>query len=335
MKKKNTSEISKYPKKKTKRKHKVTNWSEYNRSLVNRGNLHVWIDTNIAAQWNSKKTNKPGRPFTYSDTAILLFLRLRVLFKLPLRQTQGLLTWLLSEMGLSELKIPDHSQVCRRAKKLKVSLNAKVNKNEALYVLVDSTGLKVYGEGEWKVKKHGYEKRRTWKKLHLCVDDGSFQIVSSSLTDVKGGGDAQAAVDLLKDAVGNDNHNITGFTGDGAYDAHFLYNALQYYGIKIIRIPPHKSAKTLQEIYENAPEKDSLRDVNIKAVREKGLEKWKKESDYHRRSRIETAMYRYKQIIGNRLKSRCTENQITEHKIACQMLNMMASLGMPKSIAVA
>ncbi len=223
----------------------------------------------------------------YADGMILLFLQLRQVFRLPLRQTQGFLLSLRDMMQLSELLIPSYSQVCRRSKKLPVPCNAKIKQGERVHLVMDATGLK--------------------------------------------GGDAQVAADSVKDL--RKKYDIASNICDGAYDAHNLYHVLEQSGVEKILIPPKKKARTLGELYANAPPEDRARDVNIRNSRAQGLQKWKEEVGYHRRSRVETAMYRYKQIIGERLRSRCHANQITEHKIACQILNTMASLGMPERIA--
>ncbi len=225
-------------------------------------------------------------------------------------------------MQLSELLIPSYSQVCRRSKKLPVPCNAKIKQGERVHLVVDATGLKVYGDGEWSASKYGSKKRRVWEKLHICMDGPSFQIVHSDLK----GGDAQVAADSVKDL--RKKYDIASNICDGAYDAYNLYHVLEQSGVGKILIPPKKKARTLGELYANAPPEDSARDVNIKNSRAQGLQKWKEEVGYHRRSRVETAMYRYKQMIEERLRSRCTE-----HKIACQILNTMASLGMPERIA--
>ncbi len=252
----------------------------------------------------------------YADGMILLFLQLRQVFRLPLRQTQGFLLGLRDMMQLSGWLIPSYSQVCRRSKKLPVPCNAKIKQGERVHLVVDATGLKVYGDGEWNASKHGSKKRRVWKKLHICMDDPSFQIVHSELTDLRGG-DAQVAAASVKDL--RKKYDIASNICDGAYDAHNLYHVLEQSGVEKILIPPKKKARTLGELYANAPPEDRARDVNIKNSRAQGLQKWKEEVGYHRRSRVETAMYRYKQIIGERLRSRCHANQITEHKIACQI----------------
>ena len=317
-------------------KYKVTNWSEYNKSLINRGNLTVWVDKEVDKTWLDNKSGKRGRSNFYSDQTIELFLTVRLLFHLPLRQTQGLMIWILKQMGFS-LPVPNYSQVSRRAKKLNISLASKLKKfqkekNGPIHLLVDSTGLKVYGEGEWKRKVHGASKRRTWKKLHLCIDDSSFYILDSDLTDTTGH-DAESAIGFIRNLTINEQYDIASLKADGAYDTHRLYLEASRNLISAI-IPPRETAKTLEEVYANPPPEESQRDKTIKSVRKLGLKEWKKGSGYHCRSKVETAMYRYKQIIGDKLKARLTETQHTEHKIACNILNQMTSLGMPRTVKV-
>ena len=321
--------VKKIKKNRTIQKYKVRNWSKYNQALVNRADLTFWIHEGISKTWFNKKHSNRGRPCVYSDQAIELCLTIKMIFHLPLRQTQGFMKSFLAHIDCS-LTVPDYTQLYRRAKKLNISIASKLKKGEKIHLLVDSTGLKVYGDGEWKVKMHGTSKRRTWKKLHLCVDDHSLNIIDADLTEKKTH-DAKIAIKFIKNVKKNKKYKMLSFKADGAYDTYELYHHMIMNKINPI-IPPRKTAKTLKEKFMNAPFKDSKRDKTIQSVRKLNMEKWKEISGYHRRSRVETAMYRYKQIMGDKLMARNKENQKTEYRIACNILNKMASLGLPEKI---
>ncbi len=161
---------------------RTRNWAEYNAALVQRGSLALWVDEAVLEAWlNHQRTGHPGAPRTYTDTAISTGLTLKVVYPLPLRATEGLLRSLLKLMGLSSLAVPDHSTLCRRQQRLEVGL-PQPRKGQAIHVVVDSTGCKIYGEGEWKVRQHGISKRRTWRKLHLAIDEASGQILGAVLS---------------------------------------------------------------------------------------------------------------------------------------------------------
>ena len=162
--------MSKITKKEQAPKYKILNWSSYNQSLISRGSISFWIDTESLEDWYYEGPNQKGGQFVYSDLCIECILGLKVVFKLPYRQLVGFTQSIIDLMVFEEVKVPSYSQVSRRAKELEVDLEVPKSK-EPLYVVCDSTGLKVYREGEWKVRKHGYSKRRTWRKLHLGVDE--------------------------------------------------------------------------------------------------------------------------------------------------------------------
>ena len=151
-------------KKKTKQAYRLRNWKYYNAALVQRGSLTLWVSDEVITAWrNSEITGKPGRPRTYSDTAVLSMATLKEVYHLPLRATQGLMRSIMQLLGL-DLPVMDYSQLSRRCALLEVVLPRHQN-NEPLHMVVDSTGVKVFGEGEWKVRQHGYSKRRTWRKF--------------------------------------------------------------------------------------------------------------------------------------------------------------------------
>ena len=161
------------------RKPKTTNWSDYNKKLEQRGSINLWIHEDLIKDLNDGKVQPPeggnGRPFEFPDALIELLLMVRTVYKFPLRQTIGLAKDLFPAMGLNMEKvgIPHFSTLSRRAHTLKVALDPIASKGP-LNLALDSTGLKVYGEGEWKVRQHGVGKRRTWRKIHFAVDIDSF-----------------------------------------------------------------------------------------------------------------------------------------------------------------
>lgn len=301
--------------------YKITNWRTYNESLVQRGDITFWFDEDVIDAWEHDNDEpKVGRPFTYSDLAVECLLALRELFRLPYRQTEGLGCSLVKLMQV-EVAIPDFSSLAKRAAKLSVSLSVTARKGP-LDVVVDSTGLKVFGEGEWKMRKHGKSKRRTWRKLHLTVNPDTQEIEAEVLTE-NSGHDADQ-VDELLDQV---NGPVDAFYGDGAYDQWKVYDSLRGREIQPI-IPPRRNAKIKQ--HGNAHQTPLVRDEAIRSIRRVGRKQWKKDIGYHRRSLAETAMYRMKCCFGDKLKNRELPNQRAETRIRSKILNRFTQLGMPR-----
>src|ERR1700737_1277785 len=156
-------------------KYKVTNWPEYDAALVRRGSLTVWLTDEAIAAWHAPATGKRGGQRTYSDLAIETGLALRLVLRLGLRQIEGTLGAIAHLLGI-DIKIPDHTTFSRRGDGL-TPLRKPVERDESLHLLIDSTGLKMYGEGEWLEEKHGKRSRRGWRKLHLAIDPDSQRIV--------------------------------------------------------------------------------------------------------------------------------------------------------------
>jgi hypothetical protein len=301
--------------------YKITNWRTYNESLVQRGDITFWFDEDVIDAWeHDDEEPKIGRPFTYSDLAVECLLALRELFRLPYRQTEGLGCSLVKLMQV-DVAIPDFSSLAKRAAKLSVSLSVTARKGP-IDVVVDSTGLKVFGEGEWKMRKHGKSKRRTWRKLHLTVNPDTQEIEAEVLTE-NSGHDADQ-VDELLDQV---NGPVDAFYGDGAYDQWKVYDSLGGREIQPI-IPPRRNAKIKQ--HGNARQTALVRDEAIRGIRRVGRKQWKKDIGYHRRSLAETAMYRLKCCFGDKLKNRKLPNQRVEVRIRSKVLNRFTQLGMPR-----
>jgi hypothetical protein len=301
--------------------YKITNWKKYNESLVKRGSITFWFNEDVVDQWqHANDRPKVGHPFVYSDTAVECLLVLRELFQLPYRQTEGLGRSLVQLMKIS-LDIPDYSSLAKRAAKLGISLDVS-RRRGPIDVVVDSTGLKVFGEGEWKMRKHGKSKRRTWRKLHLAVNPATQEIEAETLTE-NSCDDASQVDPLLNQVSGSTN----AFYGDGAYDQWKVYETLDQRGTKAI-IPPRRNAKIAQHGNASAP--PLSRDVAIREIRRRGRRQWKEDVGYHRRSLSETAMHRMKCCFGDELKNHLIQNQRTEARIRGKILNKFTRLGLPE-----
>lgn len=308
--------------------YRIRNWSEYNRSLKQRGSITLWISEEVLANWHPEAEGRRprGGQVQYSDQAIRCLLMLKAVYRLPYRQTVGFGQSVMDLLGAG-VRVPDYTTLCKRSVDLAVSLPTS-KPEEPKHIVVDSTGLKVYGEGEWKVRQHGYSKRRTWRKLHLSVDENSHEIQALVLSEA-GVDDAEAGQQLLRDTAGE----IEQVSGDGSYDKAKLYAACTRRKVKHIAIPPRRNAKIWQ--HGNCKQEPLPRDQNLRRIRQIGRQQWKIESGYHRRSLAETAVFRFKIIFGNSLSARTLQRQITEARIRGAALNRMTQLGMPDSYRVA
>ncbi|MFA3921066.1 IS5 family transposase [Ruegeria hyattellae] len=320
----NASRRAKIPK----QKHRVTNWAEYNEGLRQRGDLTIWISDEALGLWSAaRRTTRGGQP-RYSDLAIELCLTLGVVFKQPLRQTQGFMRSIAALLGV-EIAVPDFSTLSRRGNSLQLQARPRADRQSAIHLVVDSTGLKIFGEGEWLEEKHKTKrKRRSWRKLHLGLDLVSGEIVSSDLTtdDV---GDPTALPGLL-DQVGGP---VALFLADGAYDGEPTSDLLAArFGSMIeVTIPPPKTAI----LSANAGQDPTARDCRIADISAHGRVAWQKASGYNQRSRVETLMGRWKGIIGPKLKARAFETQKTEAQIGVLILNRMTEFCRPSFERVA
>jgi hypothetical protein len=308
----------------TKAVYRVRNWSQYNDALVRRGSLTLWVEQATLQAWHYQGPPRRGAQFEYSDTAIECLLTLRAVYHLPLRATEGYARSLFELMGV-DLPVPDYSTLCRRAKTVRITLPKKAE--GPLHLVLDSTGLKVYGEGEWKVRQHGYSKRRTWLKLHLAIDPETHEIRAAVVSD-PGVTDEQAVPMLLEQEEGP----ISGAGADGSYDRRSVYEALERRGARAV-IPPRRDAKIRRHGNRSGPR--LARDENLRRIRQIGRAAWKEESGYHRRSLGETAMFRFKTIFGPGVSSRADEQRATEVGVRCRALNIMTHQGMPVTIRVA
>lgn len=311
------------------KKYHIKNWSQYNRSLIQRGSINFWFSEEAINKWrNTNHTCKKGRPQEYSDDAILCALLIRTVYHLPLRALEGLLISLASLLNLS-IKIPSYSQICRRAKYLNKTLK-KLSSRRPFDIVFDSTGLKVYGEGEWKVRQHGTSKRRTWRKLHLGMDPDSKEIIVAELTsNGAGSGDGEIGKKLIKKAP----KGAKRIFGDGAYDGIGFRKEVENAGAEAI-IPPPRDAVTHEDTTEPAMIKRNYAvcEINGLGGDDQARKIWKIFKGYHRRSLAETTMYRIKQLTGGNLRSREWDRQCVEGFIKCLVVNKMTSLGMPQGV---
>lgn len=317
-----------------KKAYRVRNWKEYNKGLIKRGSITFWFDEEAILQWKStnKRPGGRGRQEEYSDMSIECALTLRAVFKLTLRSTEGFIADIIKLMNLP-IKTPNYTTLCKRQKDLLVKLKKfeRMSK-EGLHLAFDSTGLKVFGEGEWKVRQHGLEKKRVWRKLHLAVNLKTQEIESCITTDA-GMQDCQGLPKLLETIPGK----IDSMIGDGAYDRFSCYEEAQRRESECI-FPPQHNAKTSKERPRNKKKASvdavAKRDEVICKRKELGQAQWKKDSGYHRRSLAETAMFRIKQLFGGKLCARKAVQQEVEVRIWCQSLNKMNTLGMPRTVAI-
>ena len=257
-----------HPKYKT--KYRVGNWPAYDRALVQRGDVTLWLAPEAIARWEAAGVGKRGGQLQYSDVAIETALTLRLLFHLPLRQTEGFLRSIFGMLGL-DLSAPDHTTLSRRAQRLNLTLR-RVLTGTGIHIVVDSTGLSMVGDGEWAAVKHGRRGTRGWKKLHLGVD-GSGVIVAHALTGGHGD-DATTALDLI-DQVGGD---VSCLTADAAYDTRGIYEAAGARGATVV-IPPTRTA-TVSERRPRSP----ARDRTVRQVQQVGRRQWRTPSSGTSRS---------------------------------------------------
>jgi len=306
--------------------YRVKNWSEYEKALVQRGSIMFWLSEGFDKNWLYTGEKQRGGQFDYSDKAIEIMLTVKEVFHLTNRQTEGFMRSLFAMLKIA-LPVPDHSTLSTRGKTLKVNLPKKTS--QRLNIVMDSTGLKIYGEGEWKVRQHGVSKRRTWRKLHIGANPEDGEIQAALLTE-NSVSDDEAVAGLLAQIE----QEIEAFAADGAYDKRKVYDGVNEHSPDTdILIPPRKNARIWQ--HGNTKAERLKRDENLRAIRKQGRQAWKKQSGYHMRSLSETAMFRLKTIFGDDLSARLFETQTTQALIRCAALNKMTHLGMPQAYKVA
>ncbi len=308
-----------------KQRYRVTNWAAYDAALRQRGSLTVWFSEDAINAWRAEPRTTPGGQPHYSALAISTALTLRAVFRLGLRQTEGLIGSILQLLGL-DLAVPDHTTLSRRGETLVLPPRPRSG-GGPLHLLVDSTGLKLGGPGEWLGEKHGTKKHRAWRKLHLGLDADSGEIVAVELTtnDVDDGAPVGPLLDQVEGAVAS-------FTGDGAYDRDDVYGAVAARHPEASVIVPPRSNAVPSEGAETTP---TQRDRHLEQIAARGRLGWQKASGYNRRALAEAAVSRYKRVIGDALRSRTDRRQATEVAIAVRALNRMLELGRPESVRIA
>ena len=299
--------------------YRVTNWAEYDQALVKRGDVTVWFEqAYLENNWVAKSTGKRGAPKIYSDEAIQVMLTLKAVYKLPFRALEGFGRSLMRLMGL-DFRIPDHSNLSRRGRDLTIQI--PINKRlEPIHLVVDSTGLKIYGEGEWKIRKHGKSQRRHWIKVHLGVDANEKDVLGIAVT-TENYSDSEMFESLVTQVDGE----IARIYGDGAYDTRYVYDLAEKSNAELV-VPPRENAV----FWKNGHPRNRV----IMLVSWLGMALWKTLSGYHKRSIAENAMYRLKQLFGTGLSMRSLATQNTEVRARIAAMNTMTYLGMPKSIRV-
>lgn len=303
--------------------YRIRNWSEYNADLKQRGSLILWLNEDAIRHWYApKQAPRRGSNPIYSDLAIATFETLKSVYGLAGRQTEGLLRSSLELMQV-HLSVPEHSTVSRRKATLSVSLPVKPN-SSSIHLVVDSTGVKVYGEGEWKNRQHGISKRRTWRKLHVAVNESTGEILAAEVT-LNCVHDSEVLEDLLEET----DASVEQVSADGAYDTRHCYELLQERGAKAV-IPPRQNAKIWS--HGNGHGAAHPRDENLRFIRKHGRKAWKRHSRYHRRSIVETTIGRFKSTFGGVVKSRNFHNQVAELRVKCAVLNRMIHMDKPVTV---
>jgi hypothetical protein len=308
-----------------KARYHVKNWRDYYAALRRRGDLTVWVTPAAMAAWTPPRSGQRGRPQRYSTVAVETGLLLRLAFGRPWRQTEGMLASIMGLLGL-DLLVPDHTTFSRRSAALTVG-NAVRPATGPVNVVIDSTGLKVFGAGEWQREKHGGKGGRTWRKLHLTADPDTGEILASELTTTEDG-DASQVGPLLDQISGP----IASVTADGAYNGESVYRIVAERDPAVAVIIPPRSTAVPRGTAETAP---TQRDRHLQMIQERGRRGWQKAINYGRRSLGEVAIMRYKTVIGRRLHARTLPTQKAEAAAGCKIINVMTHLGMPVSQRIA
>jgi len=306
-------------------RYRIRNWCAYNRALINRGRLTVWFDEQAIAAWrNTEPASGPGAPRLYAEVAIECTLVLKSVFHVSLRATQGFLSSLVELMALA-LPIPHYSTVSRRQGVLSVRL-ALTPRACPRHIVIDATGLKVYGAGEWHVWKHRVRRRRTWRKLHLGIDEATKEIVAVELTKscIHDSQQLPSLLEQIPDPLGQ-------VSGDGAYDTRACYEAVLQRGATPTFIP--RCTAQLRET-EDSTGWRAARNRLLQQIEEQGRYAWRVLSGCTRQSIAENTMFRFKTLLGGRLWARGLNSQHAEARVKCSVLNRMTQLGMPEAVRV-
>ena len=292
-------------------------WSAYEQALVQRGDVTLWLSADATDAWRPAPSGRPGAPKTFSDGAIETALTLRLVFRVLLRQAEGFLRSVLSLMGV-DLAAPDHTTLSRRSQSLAVAFR-RIPSRGPIHLIVDSTGRSIVGAGEWAPVQHGGRGHRGWKTRHRAVDRGGV-IVAHALTEPTVD-DATMGIDLIETV----DDEIARVTADAAYETVAFYAAAEMRDATVV-VPPSKTAR----VSRRRP-RSRARDRTITDVRTLGRRRWKQEAGYPLQARVENAFFRYKSILGDRLRARSRGGRVAESVVACNVLNQMTELGRPES----
>ena len=304
----------------------MANWAAYEAGLRARGGLTVWFTAEAIDAWRAEpRTARGGQP-RYSALAITPALTLRAVFRLAPRQTEGLIGSILHLLGL-DLAAPDHTTLSRRAETLAVAVARPRRERAPVHLLVDSTGLRLCGPGEWLGERHGTRRRRSWRKLHLATDADTGHIVASALTDH--GTDDGSQVGPLLDGIDGP---VASFTGDGAYDRDGVHAAVAARHPDADVVVQPRSSVVPSATAETAP---TQRDAHLRCIAELGRMGWQRVSGYSWRALVEADVSRCKRVIGGGLRSRTGRRRATEVAIAADVLNRMLDLGRPEYVRIA
>lgn len=302
--------------------YRTTNWRSYNAALRQRGSLLIWFDPEM--DWLAAPSGRRGRPATFSDAAIQACLMLKALFGLPLRQTTGMVASLL-KLARLDWPVPDYSTLCRRSRDLTVTIPCRPGSG-ALHLLIDSTGIKAMGEGEWSARKHGASRPRQWCKVHLGIDAETLEVRAIEVTGSRVG-DGPMLPELLAQIPPEE--PIGTVTADGAYDTRTCHAAIAARQACAV-IPTRRNGRPWKETTPGA----QGRNETLRATRRFGRAIWRNWSGYHRRSLIEAKM-RCLKLLGERLMARTPDRQTAELQIRAALLNRFTALGTPETRRVA
>lgn len=303
-----------------KKKYKITNWREYNESLKQRGRVTLWLDEKIQKDWVIiEKTGKKVASLYYTDKFIEFMVTISKVFKLPLRATEGFVKSLF-EMKQINLDVPDYTTISKRKGKININIGSRSKGN--IHLVMDSTGIKVFGEGEWKVRAHGYSKRRKWLKFHFSVNEATKEVESVVVTN-NSVCDHEVFDELIENV--NPNVKVEKVSTDGGYDKKDVFIACKKR--KIIPLISIRNNAVLSN-----EEELSERNKIIRWIKLFGKDNWKIKNNYHRRSIAENFVFRFKTIFGDKIKSRIFDNQVTDLMIGAKIINKFNRIGMPKFI---
>lgn len=314
-----------------KAKYRVRNWTKYNKALVARGSLFVWVSKKMIKKFVKQPDESAHGNQRYPNAMIECCLTIRQLYGLSLRATQGFMESLFKLMKI-DFSPPDYSTLSRRAKHVKIILRSRPL-SEGIHLLVDSTGVQVIGGSEWKTIRHKKKRKQLWRKLHIGVDADSLDIGAALMTESQ-----RLDGNYLEPLVEQIDVSIRQMTGDGAYDKRSCYRLANERSSKPVFPPQHNAIVQRNKFKKDLAlkERDELINyLNRGKSYKNRLTRWKNKNDYHRRSLVETTMFRLKTLFGDKVNSKNFDNQATDLMIRCAIINKMNLLGMPDSVKVA